>query len=421
MRFFMFYIMIFFLLAGIINTIYLKFPQFKMFKNIKKSKNKKTKQAFLLGLATNLGVGNLIGVGAALYYGGPGVIFWMALFAFFASSFAFSETKYAILTQRVINNETRSSTSLVIYHYFKGKLGIVLSIIFATFLVLTNSIFFPPIQVHAIVSTISDNNRLLVGFILLILVIFITNKGTKRILKVTDFLIPIISICYAITIVVLIILNGSNFLMTISKIIASAFDLKSVIASSVLITIEVGISKSLFSHEAGLGTMPSLIGVASKEECDQMCSYQMLSVIIDTVVLCSLTGIYILQVTNGIFVGNVTGVLINCFEISLGKFGLVICKLFIFFFGFSSIIGQYYLGQTNSLYFSFLRNKKDFKIIDLVFKILFYFGIIIGIFMSFTFINNLLDYGMAILGILNIMVIFTIQHQEKKRHKRLKI
>ena len=235
-----------------------------------------------------------------------------------------------------------------------------------------------------------------------------------------NFLIPIISICYAITIVVLIILNGSNFLMTISKIIASAFDLKSVIASSVLITIEVGISKSLFSHEAGLGTMPSLIGVASKEECDQMCSYQMLSVIIDTVVLCSLTGIYILQVTNGIFVGNVTGVLINCFEISLGKFGLVICKLFIFFFGFSSIIGQYYLGQTNSLYFSFLRNKKDFKIIDLVFKILFYFGIIIGIFMSFTFINNLLDYGMAILGILNIMVIFTIQHQEKKRHKRLK-
>ena len=93
----MFYFMLFFLIAGIINTIFLKFPQFKIFRNIKNSKNKQTKQAFLLGLATNLGVGNLIGVGAALYYGGPGVIFWMALFAFFASSFAYSETKYSIL------------------------------------------------------------------------------------------------------------------------------------------------------------------------------------------------------------------------------------------------------------------------------------------------------------------------------------
>ena len=166
----MFYFMLFFLIAGIINTIFLKFPQFKIFRNIKNSKNKRTKQAFLLGLATNLGVGNLIGVGAALYYGGPGVIFWMALFAFFASSFAYSETKYSILSQISINNETRSSTSLVIKKYLKHKFGLILSIVFAVFLIFTNSVFFPPIQVHSIVNTFSDSVRMFLGIVFFLLI-----------------------------------------------------------------------------------------------------------------------------------------------------------------------------------------------------------------------------------------------------------
>ena len=417
----MLYFMLFFLIAGIINSLFLKFPQFKIFKNIKNSKSKQTKQAFLLGLATNLGVGNLIGVGAALYYGGPGVIFWMALFAFFASSFAYSETKYSILSQISINNETRSSTSLVIKKYIKNKLGLVLSIVFAVFLILTNSIFFPPIQVHSIVNTFSDSRRLLLGMTLFVLIVLITNKGTKRILKVTDLVIPIISILYTAIILLLIILNKDNLLNTILTIFKCAFNYKSFFTSSIFITIEVGISKSLFSHEAGLGTMPSLIGVASKEEVNEMCSYQVLGVIIDTIILCSLTGIYILQVTNGKFDCEISDVLIFCFELSLGKIGLVICKLFIALFGFASIIGQYYLGQTNSLYFSYLMKNKHHSLFNFIFKIFFYGGVILGIFMSFEFINKLLDYGMVVLGVLNIVVIFTIQYNEKKRQKYLKI
>ena len=209
----MFYFMLFFLIAGIINTIFLKFPQFKIFRNIKNSKNKQTKQAFLLGLATNLGVGNLIGVGAALYYGGPGVIFWMALFAFFASSFAYSETKYSILSQISINNETRSSTSLVIKKYLNHKFGLILSIVFAVFLIFTNSVFFPPIQVHSIVNTFSDSVRMFLGIVFFLLIVLITNKGTKRILKVTDLMIPIISILYTITILLLIIINRDNLIL----------------------------------------------------------------------------------------------------------------------------------------------------------------------------------------------------------------
>ena len=416
----MFIIMILFLLMAIINTIFLRFPQFKIFKNIKNSGDKRTKQTFLLGLATNLGVGNLIGVGAAIYYGGPGVIFWMSIFAFFASSFAYSETKNAIISQTKINNETRSSTSLVIKKFFPNKLGIIGSALFSLFLILTNSVFFPPIQVYSIVNIFSESIKLLIGIALIISIIIITNKGTKGILKVTDLLLPIISISYFLLIVILIFVNRKTLLLTIIKIFQSAFNFRSITTSSIFLTIEVGISKSLFSHEAGLGTMPSLIGIASKDEKEQMCSYQVLSVIIDTVLLCSLTGIYILQITNGEFTCNIAQILVECFKISLGNFGLVICKIFILFFGFSSIIGQFYLGQTNCLSFGSIFKKINLRILNVIFKIIFYIGVLIGIFMNFEFIDNLLEYGMVMLGIINILVIFTIQFREKKEHKNLK-
>ena len=106
--------MIFFFLVSIYMTIYLKWPQFKAFKNIKKCKNKKSKQTFYLTLATNLGVGNLVGVSAAIKLGGPGVIFWMALFAFFTSSLAFLENYYAVKSQTTIDNQQFAGTSYTI-------------------------------------------------------------------------------------------------------------------------------------------------------------------------------------------------------------------------------------------------------------------------------------------------------------------
>ena len=148
----MLFIILIFFISSIILTILLKFPQFKIFKKIKNSKNKKTKQMFYLGLATNLGIGNLVGVSAAIYYGGPGVLFWMSLFAFFSSSFAYLEAKYAIKSRVLVDDTFRTGTCYTIINNFKGKMGISLACVFAVILLVTNSIFFPPIQVNAIVN-----------------------------------------------------------------------------------------------------------------------------------------------------------------------------------------------------------------------------------------------------------------------------
>ncbi len=412
----MFIVMIIFLLLAIIYSILLKFPQFKILKNLKKKKSKKTRRTFWLGLATNLGVGNLIGVSSAIYFGGPGVIFWMAIFAFFASSFAYSETYNAITAQVVIEGEKRSSTSFVILKHFKGKIGVILASIFALFLVFTNSIFFPPIQIHAVVNTFDNKEKMLIAFILIIFIIIITSKGINNITKFTDIVMPITAVSFTICICFMILINYKTLPTALNQILGDAFKVKSFTTASFFTTIQIGISKSLFSHEAGLGTMPSLVGISEKSDIIEISYYQVLSVIVDTVILCTLTGIFIIQSTNGQINGDVSLILSNCFYNVLGKNGLVISKIFVVVFGVSSIIGQYYLGETNAVFFSIFNNKAV-KMVKKVFMICFYLGLILGIFLSFQTINKILDFGMVVLGLINIFVLFSIYFKTKKVHK----
>ena len=407
----MFILMFLFFISSIVLTILLKFPQFKIFKVIKKCQDKNIKQMFYLSLATNLGVGNLVGVSTALYYGGPGVIFWMAIFAFFASSFSYLESKYAILSKVIIADETRTGTCYTIRKYINNKIGIILSIIFAVILLLTNSIFFPPIQVNAIINIFDHQYQQIYGIILFLIIALITIKGIKLILKITDLLIPCTSIVYTVLIIFLIICNFHTLIPTLKLIINSAFNVKTIGISGVLLCIQTAINKSLFSNEAGLGTMPSLLGEASTTKVEEVSTYQMLSVIVDTVVLCTLTGIFILQ--NHQLGGNVTSIFMESMTNSMGNIGLVISNIFIFIFGFSSIIGQFYLGESNALFF-----KKYYNLnLKYIFNILFYIGIIVGIFSTFESINKILDIGMIMLGLINIMVIFVIRNIEKNNKK----
>ena len=157
--------------------------------------------------------------------------------------------------------------------------------------------------------------------------------------------------------------------------------------------------------------MPSLLGEASTTKVEEVSTYQMLSVIVDTVVLCTLTGIFILQ--NHQLDGNVTSIFMESMTNSMGNIGLVISNIFIFIFGFSSIIGQFYLGESNALFF-----KKYYNLnLKYIFNILFYIGIIVGIFSTFESINKILDIGMIMLGLINIMVIFVIRNIEKNNKK----
>ncbi|MFA6595643.1 MAG: alanine:cation symporter family protein, partial [Bacilli bacterium] len=143
-------LMIGFFLVSIIWTFKLRFPQFRVSREVRKlaKKNKSAYRTYLLSLGTHIGTGNLIGVATGLIIGGPGVIFWMWVFAFFSSSLALVENTYAIKFREKIDGEYRGGASFYIRNGLKKK-GIAL--FFAFSLLLTNTILFPPLQVNTIV------------------------------------------------------------------------------------------------------------------------------------------------------------------------------------------------------------------------------------------------------------------------------
>lgn len=405
---------IFVFIVALFITLYLRFPQLKAFRAIKKCKNQNTKQTFYLSLATNLGVGNLIGVSTAIYLGGPGVIFWMAFFAIFSSALAFLENYYAISAQINTKHGTFSGTCYTIIHFMNSRVSRIIAFVFSIFLILSNSIFFPPIQINAIVSIVNDKYQLILGIILVLLVLLVIIGGIKRILKITDRFVPLFCVGYFIILIIGILINFNQLDRIMNLILKSAFNFKTIGISGFISMLKTAISKSIFSNEAGLGTIPSLTGISDPKEKEVVSYYQLLGVIIDTVVFCSLTGIFILCFNDG-FTGNIAMMLPYCFIKYLGNIGLVIYMIFITFFGLTSVFGLYYLGENNTMFIS-LYSKIPYGVIKLLYQCIFMVGIVIGIVGSFSSIMWLVDIGIMLLGTLNLVILCNIE----KRHKLLK-
>lgn len=403
--------MILFFIVSLVITIYLKFPQIRVFREIKKCQSKKTKQTFYLSLATNLGVGNLIGVSTAIYIGGSGVIFWMAIFSLFSSALAYLENYYAITAQIQTKHGKFAGTCYTFIKYLNGHTGKTLALIFSIVLILTNTLFFPPIQINAISSTFPNKYKVLFSIFLVISIIVIIFGGIKSILKITDKYVSVFAVLYFIVLLIGILTKFNDLGVVLNNIIDSAFNVKTIGVSSFFTMLKTGISKSLFSNEAGLGTMPSMNGVSDQREIECTSYFQLLGVLIDTFVLCTLTGIFIELYGIG-FQGNITDMLKFCFQQFLGNFGLSLYSIFIVFFGFVSVLGLYYLGENNLMYLVIYHNL-SFKIMKIIYQILFIIGIVIGIFGSFNSIMWLVDISIIMLGTINIFSLIKIEFCQK--------
>lgn len=405
-----FIILIFFFLTAIYWTIYLKFPFFSKMKCLKGIK-KDDMHTFFLSLATNLGVGNIIGVSSAIIIGGPGTIFWMLIFSFFISSLSYIETYYAVKSQTTIESEIVGGTCYTIDKFIKGQHKVFLSIIFAIFLMLSNSIFFTPVQLNTIYNVFEGKNKIIFILLTSIIILFVVLKGAKSIVKITDNIVPIMTITFLVVIIWGILLKKDNLLNVMNIIIKDAFSFKSCLAGSFITLFNTAITKSLFSNEAGLGTMPSLTGVSKKEDIEKTAYLQMTSVIVDTCILCVITGVFILLYYDENMALN-SSVFVECMHKALGKNGLVISKVLVYVFGFSSAIGLYYLGESNALYFSY-KLKINKNISKFAFQLLYILGMIIALFGEFNNLLLLVDFGLVVLGTINILILFKVEKRQK--------
>lgn len=403
-------ILIFFIIS-IYLTFKYKFIQFKSIgvclKVLKKEKNngsKKAYQTFLVSLANHIGVGNIVGVISALIIGGPGSIFWMWIFAIFSSIYSIMENTLSVKYRDEIDGEYRGGSA---YYIIKGlktnnKIKYVLGIIISVFLVLSNTVLFQPLQVN----TVSISLEMLLGFpkylvllLLLILCLFVIFKGTKKIIKFSEIIVPVMSVLFILIGLLIILFNIKIFPNVIKTIVVNAFDKKAILSGCIF----VGFRRSLFSHEAGLGTAPSITAMAENVKPIEEGYISSVGVFVDTIVMCSLTGFMIL--IYNVDLNKFTGVdlVMHIFEIIFGSFGKYLAFFFLLTFALATIVSEFYLGESNMLFI----NKSIIG--KLIYKGLFILGIVMGIYLDTSSIWIIIDFGIIILGIINIYVLIKLR------------
>ena len=403
-------ILILFFVLSILYSFKYKFIQFKSFKETKEiffnNKEKSVYQSFIVALGSHIGVGNIIGVTTALIYGGPGSLLWMVVFALFSSIFSLIENTLAIKYRVIIDGENRGGSSYYIYYGLGKK---VIAIIIAFFLLVTSGVIFQSIQVNSISESLNivfNLKKDIVYIALVLFAIFFIFTGTKRIVKFSEVIVPIMSIGYLIISIYAIISNIKEVPNVFKLIITEAFNFKSIFAGGLF----VGIKRSLFSHEAGLGSMPTISAMSDADKPIKQGYAQVMGVFIDTVIMCSLTGIMILVYK--VDLNKYTGydLIVYAFTNIFGFYGKYLACFFMFTFGLATVVSQYYLGESNLLFIS--KQKKKKKLV-LMYQCMFIIGITIGVFYPLNKIWDLIDYGMIGIGIINLYAIIRLEKDFK--------
>ncbi len=403
-------VMVFFIIGFFISFRY-RFIQFRAFKETKRilvdEKNKESYSTFMVSLASHIGTGNIIGIATALIYAGPGSIFWMCIFTVFSSIFSLIENTLAQIYKVKINGENRGGASFYIRYGFGNK---VLAFIFSIVFLLTGTIFFQPLQVN----TISESLHLVFGIDRLIILLglflfsyFIIFKGTKRIVRFCEHIVPIMGIGYISIAILVILINIRLFPSIIIQILNDAFSIKSIFGGTAASCVLIGFKRALFSNEAGLGTTPSISAMANPKYPLSQGFVQVIGTMIDTIFMCSLTGFMILiyQVEFTSFKG--VDLIISIFQSILGSFGIYLALFFMLTFAIATVVSQFYVGESNLLYV-FSKNKYR-KYFLLLYKIFFLLGITIGVNFSTKSIFGFVDQGMILLGVCNLYALFRLR------------
>lgn len=327
--------------------------------------------ALATALAATVGTGNIVGVSLAIIMGGPGAIFWMWLAAIFGMATKFSEVSLAVAFRE------KSGSSFVggpMYYIEKGLKMPKLAKSFALFASLAVFGIGNSTQSNAIAGVLRDSfgiSTIVTGLILCITCGIVIMGGLATIGKVTEKLVPFMSLFYIVGSVWIIILNRENFLPALESIFVGAFLPKSVIGGaaglSLRAVISSGVARGVFTNEAGLGSSPMAHASAITDNPVRQGLWGMTEVFIDTIVICSLTALVILTTGVDRSIGvDARSLVASAFATSFSLGGLIL-SLGITLFAFSTILGWAYYGELAISYLLGDGIKKYYRIIYVIF------------------------------------------------------
>ncbi|MFJ7736359.1 alanine/glycine:cation symporter family protein [Lysinibacillus sp. NPDC097287] len=403
------YILIVLLLgAGFYFTIGTKFVQFRLFGEMfrliveKKDKDEGVSafQAFTISTASRVGTGNITGVALAIGVGGPGAVFWMWLIAIIGMATAFIESTLAQVYKVRDGDTFRGGPA----YYMEKALGQrKLAIIFSILLTLSFGFIFNAVQSNTIATSVGEAfniNPAIIGAILVVLTAMIIFGGVHRIVKVTQVIVPVMAIFYLLIALYVIATNISEIPGVFNLIITQAFGLQEAAGGALGVAIMQGVRRGLFSNEAGMGSVPNAAATASSSHPAKQGLVQSLGVFFDTIIICSATafiiilaGLYSTGESNGIVLTQ------NSLAVHVGSWAPYFIAIAIVFFAFSSIVGNYYYGETN---IEFMNAHKGWLT---GYRILVLAMVMFGSVAQISLVWNLADLFMGMMAMINIIII----------------
>ena len=322
-------------------------------KNTKENNSDKEKktvssfQAFAVSIASRVGTGNLAGVATAIAVGGPGAVFWMWVIALLGATNAFIESTLAQLYKVKGKDSFMGGPAYYIKYGIGNKLW---ANTFAVLITITFGLAYNSVQSNTIASAVNESIGLsptIVGIILTIMSLAIICGSIQRISRFSEIVVPIMALSYIALAIVIIALNITQIPAILKLIVTEAFTIESTIGGGLGMAMLMGIKRGLFSNEAGEGSAPNVAATASVTHPVKQGLIQTLAVYTDTLIICTCTALIIL--CSGVFNSGADGIVLTQVALTheIGPIGTHFVTIAIFLFAFTSIIGNYYYGETN--------------------------------------------------------------------------
>lgn len=418
--------------TGLYFTVRTKFLPIRLFPEMVKvtiEKNSKDKtgalsgmQSLIVSTATRVGMGNLVGVVAAISAGGPGAVFWMWITALIGSSTAFIEGVLAQLYKEKdpLYGGYRGGPAYYIHSFIEEKRGgkkCRYSILAVCFAISALICWFGISQVisNSVSSAFENAFHIdpLYSTIILVAICAVIVLRKNATVKVLDILVPIMAGLYLLFTIFAIVKNAALLPSVFASIFEEAFGLRQVAAGGFGAVLMNGVKRGLFSNEAGSGSAPCAAATAETDHPVKIGLMQAFGVFIDTIVICSCTAFIILLVPEHVTAGLVG---MDCLQEAMryhfGTFGVIFIAVILWLFSFSTFIGVLFYARSNVAYLF-----GDNWISQTAYKILSLIMLFIGGLAAYTFVWDLGDVGIGFMTIFNIAVIFPLGQKALKSLK----
>ncbi len=376
--------------------------------------------ALCTALSATIGTGNIVGVATAIKLGGPGALFWMWLAALFGMATKYAECLLAVKYRKTDDNGQMVGGPMYYLQYGVGsKLLAKLFAVFALGVACLGIGTFPQVNAILDASQLSFGmSRNTSAIVLTVMVAFVTIGGIQSIAKVAGRVVPAMAVFYVLACLGVLISNADQLLAAIELVITSAFTSTAAsggfLGASIMLAIQSGIARGVFSNESGLGSAPMAAAAAKTDSCVRQGLISMTGTFFDTIIICTMTGLALIM--TGAWQSDYAGAEMTTHAFAVGlnseTFGPMMVSIGLMFFAFTTILGWNYYGERCVVFLMGTKAVLPYKVIFLVL-------VGSGAFLKLDMIWLIADIVNGLMAVPNLIGLIALRHiviEETKRY-----